>query len=146
LSDIVAAEIDLLALPQVDCNLVHHFGPGIYIREVTIPEGTLVLGHPHKAPHLCILMAGTLRVLDGEGEVRDLVAPYIFTAPAGRKVGFAVEGDVVFQNIFATEETDIDRLEEMLVDKGNGRISPEEMAALGVFPAAETLALPGVEA
>lgn len=127
-------EARMLDMPQVECPVAHHFGPGIYIREVTIPEGTLVVGHAHKAAHLCILMAGTLRVLDGEGEVRDLVAPFIFTAPPGRKVGYAVEGDVVFQNVFATEETDIDTLEEMLVEKSEAFLAAEDARLLGVTP------------
>lgn len=142
MSEVACIDHDLLALPQVDCALVHHFGPGIYIREVTIPTGTIVVGHPHKAEHLCILMTGTLRVIDGHGEVRDLVGPYIFTAPPGRKIGFAVAGPVVFQNIFATEETDIDRLEELLVYQGDGRVSDEELALLGAV-AAPVVALPG---
>ena len=31
-------ESHLLDLPQVECPVVHHFGPGIYIREVTLPR------------------------------------------------------------------------------------------------------------
>lgn len=116
------------ALPQVEVETVHHFGPGVYMREIRIPDGTLVVGHYHRHPHMCILMAGTLRLLDGEGEWREITAPMIFTAPAGRKVGMAVGGDVVFQNIFATDETDIDALEEALVDK---TVHFDAVAALG---------------
>lgn len=126
------AERQMLDMPQVDCPLVHHFGPGIYLREVTIPEGTLVVGHSHRFPHMCILMAGTLRVLDSEGDVRDFTAPAIFTAPVGRKVLYAVEGDCVFQNVFATDETDVDRLEARLVDKSPAFLAAEEARMLGV--------------
>ena len=125
-------EAEMLALPQVDCPQAHHFGPGIYMREVTIPEGTLVVGHAHRAPHMCILMAGTLRVIDGSGEMREMTAPFIFTAPAGRKVGYAVKGDVVFQNIHATDETDLDKLEAMFVEKSPAFLAAEEARLLGV--------------
>lgn len=127
-----ALEVEMLALPQVDCPMVHHFGPGIYMREVTIPEGVMALGHAHRHPHLCILMQGTLRVIDGAGEVREMVAPFIFTAPPGRKVGFAVKGPVVFQNIYATDETDVEKLEEMLLDKTEAGIAADEARRLGV--------------
>jgi quercetin dioxygenase-like cupin family protein len=111
---LAAAMVDM---PQLDIPAVHHFGPGIYMREVTIPAGSLVIGHHHRHPHLCILMQGTLRLLDGSGEWRTITAPLIFTAPAGRKVGLAVEGDVVFQNVFATDETDVEKIEDEIVDK-----------------------------
>lgn len=127
-------EEETLALPQVECPLVHHFGPGIYLREVTIPEGTLVVGHSHRFSHLCILMSGTLRVLTGDGEVKEWVAPAIFTSPTGRKVLLAVKGPAVFQNLFATEETDVERLEEMLVEKSEAFLAAEEARLLGVEP------------
>ena len=38
-------EAVFLEQPQVDCPVVHRFGPGIYIREVTIPAGALSIGH-----------------------------------------------------------------------------------------------------
>jgi hypothetical protein len=32
-------ERKMLLLPQADCPLHHHFGPGLYVREVHIPAG-----------------------------------------------------------------------------------------------------------
>ena len=32
-------EKEMLEMPQADCPVAHHFGPGIYIREVTLPAG-----------------------------------------------------------------------------------------------------------
>lgn len=106
----------LNSLPnQREIPVVHHFGPGIYIREVTLPPGTMVLGHCHRYEHLCILQKGTLSVIDGTGS-RRLTAPMIFTGPPGSKLVYAHD-EVVFQNVFATEETDIETLEDTLVDK-----------------------------
>jgi hypothetical protein len=114
--DLIDAERQMLAAPQVEIPTFHYFGPGIYIREIAVPAGTLVIGHSHKAAHLCVLQKGRLAVIDGDGNPHEMVAPHIFTAPPGRKVGYAVD-DVVFQNVFATEETDIEKLEEMLIEK-----------------------------
>jgi hypothetical protein len=41
-------ECRLIDFPQTDCPVTHHFGPGVYIREVKIPAGSLVLGHKHQ--------------------------------------------------------------------------------------------------
>lgn len=109
-------ERECLALPQVDIPLVHHFGPNIYMREITIPPETLVVGHKHRHEHMCLMMKGTLYVMDGDGEPHELVAPMIFTAPPGRKIGYAVD-EVVFVNVFSTEVRDVDVIEEMFVEK-----------------------------
>lgn len=107
----------MLERPQVECPITHHFMPGIYLREMFVPAGTLILGHEHKTHHGCLLLKGTIRQLSEDGEpVKELNAPLIFLAPPGRKLGFAVT-DVIFCNLFATEETDPVRIEEQVVIK-----------------------------
>lgn len=104
----------LLGFPQVDCPVEHIFGPGIYIRQVTMPEGLLVKGHHHKHKSLNMMLSGKLALLEG-GIPREVSAPYIFTGEVGSKIAYVIE-ECVFQNIFATEETDLEKLEEMFVE------------------------------
>lgn len=111
-------EAECLALPQVDCPVVHHFGPGIYVREVLMPAGTLVVGHAHKASHLNVFLSGSLILLDDAGHARALKAPFMFTSPPGRKVAWTVT-DCVWQNVVATDETDVDALDALMFDKSN---------------------------
>lgn len=110
------AEAALLAMPQVEIETIHHFGPGVYIREIVIPEGVTLIGHAHKGPHLCQLLRGTLRVIDGDGDSREITGPTMFTAPPGRKLGFAVT-ECSFLNIHGNpdDETDMDVLQERFV-------------------------------
>ena len=108
-------EAECLALPQADCPVVHHFGPGIYVREVLMPAG-FVVGHRQRTEHLNVMLTGVVDMIDDVGNLKRLVAPLIFTAPPGRKVGFVLE-PVRWQNIYATSETDIDTLEAMFLDK-----------------------------
>lgn len=105
----------LLALPQTECPVVHHFGPGIYIREVHIPKGTFAIGHAQKLEHLNIVLQGSVLVFGGEAP-NLIKAPLIFTGPPGRKVGYVIE-DVIWQNIYATNETNIEVLEETYLEK-----------------------------
>lgn len=102
-------------LPQTDCQTKHYFGPSLYIREVTMPAGTVVIGKPHRKEHMCVMLQGRMIVVLGDGTKQELVAPLTFVGSAGRKVAYILE-TTVFQNILATDETDIDVLENMLVD------------------------------
>ena len=102
-------------MPQVDCQTKHYFGPSIYIREVTMPAGAVVIGKPHKKDHMCVMLQGRMIIIDASGTKKELVAPMTFVGSAGRKVAYILE-TTVFQNILATDETDIDVLENMLVD------------------------------
>jgi hypothetical protein len=101
--------------PQVECKESHHFGPNIYIKEVTLPAGAVIIGKHHRHEHLCNMVSGRMIVVDSEGNRTELVAPMTFMAKAGRKIAYIIE-TVVFQNIYSTSETDIQKLEDMIVD------------------------------
>ena len=60
-------EKEFLKQEQVDCPVVHRFGPNIYIREVTIPAGTLSIGHYQKTEHLNIMLAGRVTMVNDDG-------------------------------------------------------------------------------
>ena len=102
-------------MPQVDCQTKHYFGPSLYIREVTMPAGAVVIGKPHRKDHMCVMLQGRMIIVLEDGTKKELVAPLTFVGSAGRKVAYILE-TTVFQNILATDETDIEVLENMLVD------------------------------
>jgi hypothetical protein len=101
--------------PQIQCEEKHHFGPNIYIKEVTMPAGSLIIGKHHRFEHMCNMMSGRMIVVDSDGNRAELIAPMTFMAKPGRKIAYIIE-TVVFQNIYSTSETDIKKLENMLVD------------------------------
>jgi len=100
----------LLPGPQVPCPLIHRFGPGMYIREAHYPAGSLIVGHVHKLPHLNIFVRGRLKMLGEDGSVTEMVAPMTFVGKPGRKFAYITE-DVIWQNVWATDKTDIDEIE-----------------------------------
>jgi len=100
---------------QIKCEEKHHFGPGLYIKEVTMPAGSVIVGKHHKVEHLCNMMSGRMIIVNPDGSRHELVAPTTFVAKPGRKVAYIIE-TVVFQNIYSTDETDIQKLEDMYVD------------------------------
>ena len=106
---------ELRAMPQVECTEEHIFGPGMYVKQVTMPAGSVIVGKPHKTDHLCVLLQGRMKLVKEDGNVVELSAPATFVGKPGRKIAYIME-TVVFQNIFATDETDVAKLEHMFVE------------------------------
>lgn len=77
-------------LPQADCPVRHYFAPGMYLREMTIPCGIVVVGAVHKHEHLAILSQGTIRLTTEDG-VQEFTAPAtIHSYPGIKRVCYAV--------------------------------------------------------
>lgn len=112
---VLVLEAEIEKLPQVDCPVRHHFAPGIYAREITIPKGTVLTGAIHKMQNLAILSAGRLRLVTDDGTV-EIAAPHILTVMPGQKnAAYALE-DSVWTNFFPTDETDPEKLVEILTE------------------------------
>lgn len=130
--DFDAVEAMMLEQEQLECPVQHYFGPGIYIREVFLPAGTYVMGHAHKKPTMNILLKGKMAVMVN-GEARVIEGPYIFNSEPGRKLAYVMV-DCVFQNLHATDETDLDKIEEIFIDKSdawkNKQVEIENLKAI----------------
>lgn len=108
---------ELIKLPQVEIVTTHHFSKGLYAREIFIPKGTILIGKIHKYISLNILSQGDITILTEFG-ARRVCAPYtVVSPPLTKRVGYAHE-DTVWTTIHATEETDLEKLEEELILPG----------------------------
>jgi hypothetical protein len=102
-------------IPQVECPVKHYFASGIYAREITIKKGTVLTGAIHKTENLAILSCGRLQLVTESGTI-EISAPHILTVKPGTKnAAYALE-DSVWTNFFPTEETDVDKLVELLTE------------------------------
>jgi hypothetical protein len=118
---VYALEAQIEKLPQVHCPVRHHFAPGIYAREMTIPAGVVATGAVHKTEHLTIISKGRLHITTDEG-MCEFVAPATFVSKAGTKrAAYAVE-ETVLTTIHATDGTDLDRLVEELTESTNTQL------------------------
>ncbi len=91
----------------------HDFAPGIYLRQMTMSEDSVVLGAVHKRDHAWFLLKGYVTVVSEDGE-QDYEAPYLGFSKAGiQRVIYAHE-ESIFQNVFNNPNNikDIDLLEE----------------------------------
>jgi hypothetical protein len=99
----------------VECPVKHYFAPGIYAREITIKKGTVLTGAIHKTENLAILSCGRLQLVTESGTI-EISAPHILTVKPGTKnAAYALE-DSVWTNFFPTDETDVDKLVELLTE------------------------------
>lgn len=114
---------------HVECPLRHDFAPGVYLRTVLMPAGVMVIGHEHKTRHFNVVHSGKARVLIG-GAVADIVAPCIFVSEPGvRKVLLILES-MEWSTIHPTHETDLAKLEELLIIKSQAFLHHHERLAL----------------
>lgn len=112
---VLAVERRIQQTAQVDCPVRHYFIPGMYAREITIPAGTMITGAVHKQESIVVLSAGRMRLMTEDGEL-DIAAPFTMTVlPGAKNLAVAVE-DCVWTNFFATTETDLDKLVELLTE------------------------------
>lgn len=117
-SEIERLEGVLLGVPQLKQNLRHTFSPGVYVRELEIPRGAIVIGHLHKTEHVNMLIKGRMSVVV-DGKLVEVSAPFVVNSlPGTRKIGFAHE-DSVWANVHATNETDLEKLEDALIEKSD---------------------------
>jgi hypothetical protein len=102
-----------LTMEQTGCPLTHRFEQGLYIREIRIPAGTVLIGRVHRHGHVCQLLEGSLVLTHAEGHREGFNAPSeILTLPGYQMVVYAVT-DVFAQTVHPnpTEERDIDKLD-----------------------------------
>lgn len=104
-----AIEDGLTKHPQVHCPVRHMFARGMYIREMTIPAGTLATGAVHKTDHLTMIVKGRVTIISEAGE-REYVAPATLISRAGSKKAALAHEDTVIITMHNTYGTDVKKL------------------------------------
>ncbi len=105
-----------LELPQVELPTEHYFADGMYCRRLARAAGVLIVGKVHKREHFYIIAAGRVRVWCETDGARDYKAgDVIVSAPGSRRATYAIE-DSVSITVHRTSETDIERIEQELVE------------------------------
>jgi hypothetical protein len=107
-----------LQMPQVECPLQHRFAPGVYMREITMPAGTFVIGHQHRTEHFNVILKGRASVIM-DGVVHDVVAPCTIKSGPGVRKALYIWEDMVWATIHPTVETDLEKLDAELVIKSD---------------------------
>lgn len=96
---------------------VHHFSDGLYAKQVRIPANHVVQSHSHKYSHLSVLAQGEVLV-EVDGTQTHHVAPACIEIAAGLHHRVFAITDAVWFCIHATSETDVDKVDAVLVAEG----------------------------
>lgn len=94
----------------------HHFSSGVYAKETRIPAGLALVQHKHAFDHLSILASGTVE-LSVDGVTREVTGPACLTIEAGKHHGVKALTDAVWYCVHATDCTDVEKVDEVLIAK-----------------------------
>lgn len=111
---VFALETAMRQFPQLDLPPKHTFIEGVYIRELSIPKGAIVVGKLHKQEHVFILSAGDVTILTERG-IERLRAPFQMTCGPGAKRAFYAHEDTVMLTVHRTDEKDLEQIEVQLI-------------------------------
>lgn len=106
-----------------NCPLTHSFADGIYMRQIEIPKGMLIVGKIHKHSHPNVLLKGSVSVFtEEEGEQR-LEAPLAMISKAGTKRVVYSHEDCVWLTFHSVgNETDLDKIEDIVIAKDYNKL------------------------
>tara|TARA_R110002096_G_C14472698_1_gene713206 strand:- start:643 stop:1086 length:444 start_codon:yes stop_codon:yes gene_type:complete len=95
--------------------LTHSFSDGVYVREMSMLEGGIVIGKIHNRSHTWFLMKGKLKIANEDGVVTYSAPTYVNANSGAKRVIIALE-DSVFVNVHPNPDniTNIDELERIL--------------------------------
>gem|GEM_PF-1784384 len=101
------------------CPLKHSFADGIYVREIFIPKGWLIVGKIHKHAHPNFLMSGEVSVVTEGGGIERIQGPKAMISPAATKRALYAHTDLVWITVHANPDNskDLDELEDLIIAK-----------------------------
>ena len=97
------------------CPVKHHFAPGSYGREMTLPAGMVVVGKIHKHAHINVISKGRVQVFTEQEGVLELAAPCTFVSSPGTKRVVHVLEETVWTTVHVTDKTDLAEIEREVI-------------------------------
>jgi hypothetical protein len=104
---------------SIGLSVTHTVTPGLYVRELTMPAGLIVVSRIHLREHPFYILSGEVSVYDGNG-VSTYVGPYKGITKPGTKRVLYTHKDTVWVTFHATDKTTVEDLEkagELVCDK-----------------------------
>lgn len=107
----------IASLPDVDMPLQHVFAPGVYLRTIFIPAGTVLVGKIHKHKHGNILSKGKAILYTEHGGVEHWEGPITAVSEPGTKRAVYAVTDVYWTTVHLnpTDTQDLRALEDDII-------------------------------
>lgn len=104
----------MATMPQMEAPVNHYFSDGVYVREIFMPKGMVIVGKIHKTKHLNIVQHGHCLVVTPtrKFEVR---GPVTFESHPGEQKVVYMLTDVLWSTVHVTESTDLAEIEEQVI-------------------------------
>lgn len=122
-------EAAIIDQPPAFTPVIDRFTPGLYIREIHIPAGTLGTSMVHKFEHPFALLKGRIRVTSENEGIVIYEAPYIGITKPGTRRALYAETDCVWVTFHVTEETDVEKIIAAVTDTSANPLLPTEHPA-----------------
>ena len=90
--------------------LRHFLANGVYVREISMPAGTVVVGWIHKHDHVAAMLTGDISIYDETGLQR-MKGPTTFISKAGIKRAIYVHEDTIFTTVHGVGHCDPEQIE-----------------------------------
>ena len=81
-----------------------------------MPAGSLIIGHEHRTEHFNIVLSGRATVMM-DGVISEIASPCVLKSAAGVRKVLYIHEEMRWATIHPTDETDLTKLEEMLIVK-----------------------------
>lgn len=98
------------------CPLTHTLADGIYIRQIVMPAGLLVVSKIHKFSHPFFVLKGIVAVYTEDG-LQIIKAPHSGITKAGTKRVLLTHEETTWTTIHRTDKTDISEIENDIIAK-----------------------------
>jgi quercetin dioxygenase-like cupin family protein len=99
---------------EIDLGVIHHFSSGLYAKQMMLPADHFAVSHAHTYDHLSILAKGRVTV-EIQGVETEYTAPTCINILAGKHHKITAHEDSAWFCIHATDETDISKIDEVLI-------------------------------
>lgn len=102
-----------------NCPLKHYFSDGIYVREITIPAGMVIVGKIHKHRHPNFLLKGKVMVITEQKGEEMIEGPCFMMSEGGTKRALYAVTDLVWTTIHhnPTNTEDLEKIEDIVIAK-----------------------------
>ena len=110
---------------KIDIPVKHYFLDGMYVREIYMPKGSLLIGHAHSKEFMEVMSKGKVLMFNNEGSF-EVTAPFTRRSePKKRKVGYVLE-DTIWTTFHATDAKTVEDAEDEIIVKSETFIKYEK--------------------
>lgn len=109
-------EQEIAKYPAVDMPVGHIFTPGLYVRTIFMPAGTILTSRIHKTEHPFVVHKGRCVVyIEGHGAY-EIVAPHFGITRAGTRRALHIVEDTYWTTFHPTQKTTVEEVEAEIIE------------------------------